>query len=48
MLYNIPVIKPAKSILYVWDIIHAMAILCCLFYMPIEMSTYTNFQDLYG
>jgi hypothetical protein len=45
---KIPIMNPKNNFLYFWDSVHALAIIFCVYYLPIEMVSFPNFADLYG
>ena len=44
---NVPVINPSSNYLIIWDFIHSVIILFCVFYLPIEWITGATFIHIY-
>ena len=45
---RLPVVNPSNRLLVLWDLIHAIAIVFCVFYIPIELVSLLDFTELYG
>ena len=45
---NLPVQKPTKKIILIWDIIQIFFTGLCMFYIPIDLVTNSHFNDIFG